>query len=65
MIEKIKSSDVFGFSVDDSEVLWFRLRLCVPSVGGLHEKIMTEGHSSAYFVHPKYIKMYRNLRESY
>ena len=26
---------------------------------------MTEGHSSDYSVHPGYIKMYRDLRESY
>ena len=61
LIEKVKSSDVPGFSVDDSGVLWFGLRLCVPSSGGLREEIMTEGHNSVYSVHPGYIKMYRDL----
>ena len=30
LIEKVKSSKVLYFSIDDSGVLWFGLRLCVP-----------------------------------
>ena len=65
LIGKVKTSEVPGFSLDESGVLWFGLRLCVPSSGGLSEEIMTEGHSSSYSVHPGHIKMYRDLCESY
>lgn len=61
LIEKVRSSSVLRFSVDDSEVLWFGLKLCVPSFGGLREEIMTKGHNSTYSVHPGCIKMYRDL----
>ena len=65
LIEKVKRSEVLWFSLDDSGVLWFGLRLCVPSSGGLQEEIVTERHNSSYSVHPRYIKMYRDLHESY
>nr|GFC49026.1 zinc finger, CCHC-type, retrotransposon Gag domain protein [Tanacetum cinerariifolium] len=35
------------FSVDDDGVAWFEDRLCVPSDQALHEKVMTEAHSSS------------------
>lgn len=33
------------------------------NVDGLQEKIMTEDHSSKYFIHPGYTKMYNDLKE--
>nr|GFD00131.1 putative reverse transcriptase domain-containing protein [Tanacetum cinerariifolium] len=39
------------FSVDDDGVVWFEDRLCVPSDHALHEKVMTEAHSSRFTVH--------------
>ncbi|WMV59032.1 hypothetical protein MTR67_052417 [Solanum verrucosum] len=40
-------------------------RLCVPKVDELQERIMEEGHSSKYSIHPGSTKMYRHLREVY
>ena len=65
LIEKFKTSEVLEFSLDDSGVLWFGIRLCIPSSGGLLEEIMIESRSSSYSVHSGCIKIYRDLRESY
>nr|GFA36686.1 putative reverse transcriptase domain-containing protein [Tanacetum cinerariifolium] len=40
------------FSVDDDGVVWFEDMLCVPSNQALHEKVMTEAHSSPFTMHP-------------
>ena len=61
LIGKVRSFGIPGFSVNDYGILWFGLRLCVLSSGGLHNEIMTEGHNYVYSVHPRYIKMYRDL----
>ena len=45
LIEKVKASDLPGFSIDDSGLLWLGLRLCVPRSRGLREEILTKGHS--------------------
>ena len=39
--------------------------LCVPRVDGLQERILDEAHSSRYFIHLVFTKMYRDLREVY
>ncbi|XP_070050567.1 uncharacterized protein [Nicotiana tomentosiformis] len=39
--------------------------LCVPNADGLRERIMTEAHTSRYFVHPGTTKMYHDLKEVY
>nr|XP_016457847.1 PREDICTED: uncharacterized protein LOC107781627 [Nicotiana tabacum] len=40
-------------------------RLCVPTVGELRAKILSEAHYSRYAVHPGATKMYRDLRQIY
>ena len=35
LIEKVKTSEIPGFSLDDSGIIWFIMRLCVPSSDGL------------------------------
>ncbi|XP_070054171.1 uncharacterized protein [Nicotiana tomentosiformis] len=46
-------------------VLRYQGRLCVPSVGELRAKILSEAHYSRYAVHPGATKMYRDLRQIY
>ncbi|WMV09769.1 hypothetical protein MTR67_003154, partial [Solanum verrucosum] len=44
-------------------VLRYQGHLCVPKVGELRQKILTETHNSRYSIHPDATKMYRDLRE--
>jgi hypothetical protein len=41
-----------GFSEDEEGVLWYKGRNCVPNVKELKDKILREGHESAYSIHP-------------
>ncbi|XP_075083496.1 uncharacterized protein LOC142167237 [Nicotiana tabacum] len=49
----------------DDGTLRYQGRLCVPNVDGLQERIMTEAHTSRYFVHSGSTKMYHDLKEVY
>ncbi|WMV19589.1 hypothetical protein MTR67_012974 [Solanum verrucosum] len=40
-------------------------RLCVTNVDDLREHILSETHSSRYFIHPEDTKIYRDFREVY
>lgn len=46
-------------------MLRYQGHLCVPNVDDLREQILTEAHSSRYFINPRATKMYRDLREGY
>jgi hypothetical protein len=39
-------------------VLWYKGRICVPSIKELKDKILREMHESAYSIHPRGNKMY-------
>ncbi|XP_070039379.1 uncharacterized protein [Nicotiana tomentosiformis] len=54
----------FSLGMDDG-TLRYQGRLCVPNVGGLCERILTEAHTSRYSVHPGSTKMYHDLKEDY
>jgi hypothetical protein len=41
-----------SFSEDEEGVLWYKGRNCVPNVKELKDKILREGHESAYSIHP-------------
>jgi len=43
-------------------LLRFGSRLCVPS-GEVRRELLSEAHSSPYSVHPRGIKMYRDLKQ--
>ena len=45
-------------------MLMFGNRVCVPDDPELKRRLMEEGHSSAYAMHPGGNKMYRDLREN-
>ncbi|XP_070050015.1 uncharacterized protein [Nicotiana tomentosiformis] len=53
------------FELIGDGVLRYQGRLCVPSVGELRAKILSEAHYSRYAVHPGATKMYRDLRQIY
>ncbi|WMV46473.1 hypothetical protein MTR67_039858 [Solanum verrucosum] len=51
------------FSQGGYGVLHYQGHLCVPNVGGLRQKILTEANNSRYSIHQGATKMYRDLRE--
>jgi hypothetical protein len=54
-----------GFSEDEEGVLWYKGRICVPSIKELKDKILHEVHESAYSIHPVWNKMYHDLMATY
>jgi hypothetical protein len=53
------------FSEDEVGVLWYKGRICVPSIKELKDKILREAHESAYSIHPGGNKMYHDLKATY
>jgi hypothetical protein len=54
-----------GFSEDEEGVLWYKGRICVPSIKELKDKILREAHESAYSIHLGGNKMYYDLKATY
>jgi hypothetical protein len=54
-----------GFSEDEEGVLWYKGRICVPSIMELKDKILREAHESTYSIHPGGNKMYHDLKATY
>jgi hypothetical protein len=63
--EKIQEEKLPGFTEDDQGVLWYKGRICVPSVKKLKDKILQEAHESTYSIHPVGNKMYHDLNATY
>jgi hypothetical protein len=61
----IKEEKSPGFSEDEEGVLWYKGRICVPSIRELNDKILHEAHESAYSIHPGGNKMYHDLKATY
>jgi hypothetical protein len=61
----IKEEKSPSFSEDEEEVLWYKRRICVPSIKELKDKILREAHESIYSIHPRGNKMYHDLKVTY
>jgi hypothetical protein len=61
----IKEEKSPGFSEDEEGVLWYKGRICVPSIKELKDKILREAHESAYSINPGGNKMYHDLMVTY
>jgi hypothetical protein len=46
-------------------VLWYKGRICVPSIKELKDKILHEAHESAYSIHAGGNKMHDDLKATY
>jgi hypothetical protein len=46
-------------------VLWYKERICVPSIKELKDKILHEAHESTYSIHPGENKMYHDFKATY
>nr|GEW90282.1 retrotransposon protein, putative, Ty3-gypsy subclass [Tanacetum cinerariifolium] len=53
------------FRIDEDNVLWQDTRLVVPNDASLREALLTEAHSSPFFVHPGSTKMYHDLKQHF
>ena len=54
-----------GFRIEENGMLWFRKRICLPTVKTIRDTILHEAHDSAYSSHPRSTKMYLDLKERY
>jgi sortase (surface protein transpeptidase) len=61
----IKEEKSPGFSEDKEGVLWYKGRICVPSIKELKYKILCEAHESSYSIHPGGNRMYHDLKATY
>jgi hypothetical protein len=61
----IKEEKSPGFSKDEEGVLWYKGRICVPSIKELKDKILREAHESTYSFHLGGNKMYHDLKATY
>nr|GEY29659.1 hypothetical protein [Tanacetum cinerariifolium] len=53
------------FHLDNDNVLWQDTRLVVLNDASLREALLTEAHSSPFFVHPGSTKMYHDLKQHF
>lgn len=53
------------FFIDNSGVMIFERRICVPNIEALKKEILEEAHKFAYSVHPKATKMYQDLKQTF
>jgi hypothetical protein len=65
IVHNIKEEKSPSFSKHEEGVLWYKGRICVPSIKELKYKILHEAHESAYSIHPGGNKMYHNLKATY
>lgn len=53
------------FRVDESGVLKFQNKICVPDVPELKRMIRKQSHKSILSIHPRATKMYRDLKKMF
>ncbi|TYK01903.1 putative gag-pol polyprotein [Cucumis melo var. makuwa] len=53
------------FSISSDGGLLFERRLCVPSDSAIKTELLSEAHSSPFFMHPGSTKMYQDLKRVY
>jgi hypothetical protein len=61
----IMEEKCLGFLEDGEGVLWYKWRICVPSVKELKVKILREAHEFTYSIHPGRNKMHHDLKATY
>ena len=65
IVQNIHEGKQTEFRVDDSGIVWFGTRLCVPDIPELREAVLSEAHSSPFTIHPGSTKMYRDLKQHF
>jgi hypothetical protein len=65
MKENVRYGKQTDFSIDDTDVLWFKNRLVVPKVPELRQLILDEAHKTRFSIHPGSNKMYQDLKQRF
>jgi hypothetical protein len=65
IMEKVRSSQQTDFSIDDTDVLWFKNRLVVPKVSEFCQLILNEAHKTRFTIYPVSNKMYQDLKHRF
>jgi hypothetical protein len=63
--EKVRTGQHTKFSIDDTDVLWFKNQLVVPKVPELRQLILDEAHNTRFSIHPGSNKMYQDLKQRF
>ena len=63
-INQIGNGNETEFTVNESGVLYYKDRVCVPDCNELRKSILEEAHSGSFAIHPGSTKMYRDLKMS-
>ncbi|WVZ89088.1 LOW QUALITY PROTEIN: hypothetical protein U9M48_035542 [Paspalum notatum var. saurae] len=63
--ELLKLGKAPHFQEDEQGTLWYKNRICVPSVDSIRKLILSEAHDTAYSIHPGSSKMYYDLKERF
>ncbi|KAK9017532.1 hypothetical protein V6N11_080011 [Hibiscus sabdariffa] len=53
------------FTVKSDGLFYYRDRMCVPNDEGLRKEILDEAHQSSFSIHPRSVKMYKDLKPLY
>jgi hypothetical protein len=60
--EKVRTGQQTDFSIDDTDVLWFKNQLVVPKVLELRQLILDEAHNTRFSIHLGSNKIYQDLK---
>jgi hypothetical protein len=63
--EKVRTGQQTDFSINNTDVLWFKNRLVVPKVPKLRQLILDEAHNTRFSLHPGSNKMYQDLKQRF
>ncbi|XP_071718850.1 uncharacterized protein [Rutidosis leptorrhynchoides] len=65
VFQNLEEGRVKEFREDDDGVIWCGNRLCVPNDDAIREALLSEAHSSPFFIHPGSTKMYQDLKQHF
>nr|GEY83789.1 retrotransposon protein, putative, Ty3-gypsy subclass [Tanacetum cinerariifolium] len=65
VLQNMKNGMQEEFWVDEHGVISYGNRLCVPDVSSLRDAVLSEAHSSPFFIHPGSTKMYKDLKQNF
>jgi hypothetical protein len=63
--EKVRTGQQTDFSIDDTDVLWFKNRLVVLKVPELRQLILDKAHNTRFSIHLGSNKMYQDLKQRF
>ncbi|KAK8666119.1 hypothetical protein V6N13_006271 [Hibiscus sabdariffa] len=65
IVMKLESKPNSDFSVKSDGLLYFKDRVCVPADERLRKDMLDEAHQSYFSIHPRMVKIYKDLKSLY